>query len=258
MLPASVRADTLRGVDAVAQDLQRALVGAFAPLVRARLAERGLDEPAGLQEALLDGERWLADELGNLLEQAFTRQSRSPLEVFQEAMKFPTALLEAAGVAPLERDDAAVAALPGDLFDLAPASSQDLGEEAWKTHIAWGASKASAFIRPVAGLLSRDLMDGSKVESAVAASGHRLVIWRAAAAVEAYSQKSPEVVFVDLTHDDADRVIRFLAPSGSRVIAFGPHVDDFAMTRARTLGADDAVARSRFFRSIGDWLSPVV
>ena len=34
------------------------------------------------------------------------------------------------------------------------------------------------------------------------------------------------------------------------VEAFGPHVDDLALVRARTLGAADALTRSAFFRNL--------
>lgn len=61
---------------------------------------------------------------------------------FQQAMSFPTAALTAAGTTPPSRDPVAVNALPGDRFDLAPASSRDLGEEVWRAHIAWGMAKA--------------------------------------------------------------------------------------------------------------------
>ena len=68
-------------------------------------------------------------ELGSLLRLPFREQRRSPLEVFQEAMRFPTAALDAAGTPPVSRDPAQETALPGDHHDLAPASSQALGEE---------------------------------------------------------------------------------------------------------------------------------
>jgi hypothetical protein len=42
------------------------------------------------------------------------------------------------------------------------------------------------------------------------------------------------------------------------VIGFGPHVDEFAMVRARSLGATAALARSRFFRDLAELLPPFV
>ena len=73
------------------------------------------------------------------------------MELFQEALRFPTAKLEQAGHRPVPRDELVANALPGDLFDLAPASSNDLGEATWRAHLAWGASKAAAMRRMVDG-----------------------------------------------------------------------------------------------------------
>lgn len=83
-------------------------------------------------------------ELTALLARPFSQQPRGPLEVVQEAMRFPTSSLQQAGVPPADRDEVAVNALPGDVYDLAPASSRDLGEEAWVAHLRWGARKAQA------------------------------------------------------------------------------------------------------------------
>ncbi|MDX1690756.1 MAG: hypothetical protein R3290_07015 [Acidimicrobiia bacterium] len=233
-----------------ARDLREAMLAAYPAVVAERLAAHGIEPPDGLDAAVEEGRSWLATELATLLARPYGRQRRSPLELFQEAMRFPTEALEAAGVAPVERDEAVVTALPGDHYGLAPASSQDLGEEAWRAHIAWGAAKAAAMTRPAVAVLSRDLMDRTRIEEAVGAAGYRLVPWGT-------DDRAPVVVFVDLTHPDADEVIGSAARS-SKVIAFGPHVDDLAMVRARTLGAADAVARSRFFRSIRTWLPEVV
>ncbi len=227
--------------------LQAALVAAYGPYLRRMLAERGLTAP-GLDAAVEEGRAWLDESLGALLSLPFRGQPRGPLEVFQEAIRFPTAALAAAGVEPPLRDEAARTALPGDLYDLAPPSSQDLGEDVWGAHLAWGAAKAGAF-RPTVGLLSIDLMDRSKIEPIVASAGFGLTVWRGKQDLAAGFDR-PAVAFADLAHPDADAVIRILADAGVRVIGFGPHVDDLAMVRARALGAADAVPRSVFFRSV--------
>lgn len=118
-----------------------AFVAAYRPFVIGRLAARGIDVPT---EALVDGESWLAAELEALLAQPFEEQRRGPLELFQAAMRQPTDALRALGVVPVSRNTVAEAALPGDVYDLAPASSQDLGEAAWHAHLEWGAAKARA------------------------------------------------------------------------------------------------------------------
>lgn len=125
-------------------DLAGILSGAWRPYVVRVLEQRGWGTVDGLAGALDDGEAWLTAELADLLALPFADQGRGPLEVFQEAMRFPTAALAAAGVPTAVRDDVTANALPGDLYGLAPASSRDLGEEVWAAHLAWGVRKAAA------------------------------------------------------------------------------------------------------------------
>lgn len=233
-----------------------ALLAALVDAYRRHASERiaalvAGDPPAGTQPLLEEGEEWLRSELESVLSLPYPDQGRTPLEVFQEAMRFPTAALQAAGVAPLERDPTAEAALPGDRYDLAPASSQELGEGVWRAHLAWGAAKAAAMTRPAVGLLSRDLIDRSRIEEAVTSAGFELLAW---ANVGAVGGGHPVRAFVDLEHPDADAAIGVLAEAGVRVVAYGPHVDDFAMGRAASLGAAEALPRSRFFTKLPELL----
>lgn len=126
------------------QALAAAFVAAYRPHVMRLVAERGWDPVEGLAASLYDGERWLRVELETLLALPFAEQTRGPLEVFQEAVRFPTEALVASGVPPAPRDVVAEHALPGDFYDLAPASSRDLGEQVWVAHLTWGARKAAA------------------------------------------------------------------------------------------------------------------
>jgi hypothetical protein len=227
--------------DTVADRLRRLFVSAYRPYVEGVLAERGL--PA-TPDAVAEGERWLDEALSDLLARPFAEQSRSPLELFQEALRFPTDALEEAGVPPVGRDEYAEVALPGDAYDLAPASSQALGEDTWRAHLEWGAAKA-ARLGPHAVLVTRNLMDASRIEEAGAGVGFRV---STVTGVDALPEGGCVVAFVDLEHPDADAAVAALAAVSGRVLAYGPHVDDFAMVRARSLGADDALPRSRFFK----------
>lgn len=128
----------------VSDELRTALVEGYEPYVRRRLAERDLPADDDLSAALATGRAWLDRELAELLAVPFADQRRGPLEVFQEAVRFPTDALSRAGVPEARRDDAAVRALPGDRYDLAPASSAQIDEEVWRRHLAWGAAKARA------------------------------------------------------------------------------------------------------------------
>lgn len=56
-----------------------------------------------------------------------------------------------------------------------------------------------------------------------------------------------DVVLVDLArHVGSVAAVRAVAP-GARIVCFGPHVDEAAATDARDAGADEVLARSRFF-----------
>ena len=58
-----------------------------------------------------------------------------------------------------------------------------------------------------------------------------------------------EVVVIDLArYATSVADVREVAPA-ARVVAFGPHVDDELLARARADGADVVVARSVFFRN---------
>jgi hypothetical protein len=124
--------------------LRQVLVDAYRPYLAGVLIERGWDGVAGIGQAIADGEHWLGDALDDLLDRTFADQTRGPLEVFQEAMRFPTEALATADVPRPPRDEVTANALPGDVYDLAPASTRDLGEAVWHAHLQWGAAKAAA------------------------------------------------------------------------------------------------------------------
>lgn len=134
-------------MSAASSELRDVLVAVYVPHVRRRLLAMSIEPDAALAESLAIGRSWLADELTALLTRPHREQSRGPLELFQEAMRFPTEELRRRGVDPVPRDDAAERALPGDVYDLAPASSSMLGETVWQAHLVWGAEKASVMAK---------------------------------------------------------------------------------------------------------------
>lgn len=129
-------------IPAVSQALRDALVLVYPGYVRHRTGRFG--PVAGLDQAIEAGSEWLESQLDSLLSLPFQEQRRAPLELFQEAMKYPTAALTDAGHEPARRDAVTTSALPGDLYDLAPASTRDLGDDLWARHLEWGAAKAQA------------------------------------------------------------------------------------------------------------------
>ncbi len=71
-------------------------------------------------------------------------QSTTPLEIVRAAVVYPTAVLQAAGVPAVVRDDFAEARFPDDLYGLTPASLTALDPSLTDTARAWGAAKAMA------------------------------------------------------------------------------------------------------------------
>ena len=240
-------------MDTVSSQLHSAFVGAFEQYLKEILTERSL--PTLPDQTVADARQWLDESLAQLLELPYPEQRRSPLEIMQEAMSGPTEALAQKEVRAPLRDPMSVAALPGDIYGIAPASSAALGESAFEAHLAWGIQKARALAPLVTGrgrrvaLVSGDLMDRSKFEEAVNGAGMKVQAWR-----KSEGPMRPVVAFVDITHPEADEAIRTLASDQIRVIAYGPHVDEDAMARAATLGASLVLSRSRLFRTIGEHL----
>lgn len=69
-------------------------------------------------------------------------QRTGPLALVRGAVVFPTEVLRASGVAPVDRDSTAQAMFPDDDYDLTPASFADLDPSLGEAGIAWGAAKA--------------------------------------------------------------------------------------------------------------------
>jgi hypothetical protein len=221
-------------------------VAAYRPYVLSRLEELGIAVTPGMADSLHKGERWLGAALEEMLARPYPEQRRGPLELFQEAVSFPTEALIEAEAAPIDRDQVAVSALPGDLYDLAPASSQSLGEEAWKAHLAWGAAKAAALTSDAErGILvvSANLLDRSRIESAIKGSGLSVASSGAASVARA---------LVDLSAPGAIDRIKELAVDGIDVIAYGPHVDVEKLEAAAAAGATESLPRSIFFRRLDE------
>ena len=262
---------TAESSETTARELRDAFVAAYPLYVAGRLDELGLGALPAMSAAIAAGQARLRADLAALLARPVADQDRSPLEVFQSALQAPNAALASAGIAPVERDPVAVNALPGDIYDLAPASSQALGDAALQAHLAWGVAKAAAvagmvpatsgsgdrtpMIHPAVALVGSDVADRAVIADAVSARGLGLVLWRNPGAIEhGLASVTPVVAFVDLAHGAADEVIRTLAAADVRTVGFGAGVDDFAMARYGSLGADEVVERSQLFDRLGDYL----
>ena len=251
------------------EELHSTFTAAFPGYLRARIELRGLPQ---VEDAVAVATEWFEVHLRSLLEQPATEQVQSPLEVLRDALAIPTEALQRLRATPVDRDEAEAGLLPADPYGLVPASPQELGEAAWRAHIAWGVAKAREVAGMVPGaaapkvppqratiaVVTTDLMDRTRLSSIVQGAGFDVAVLRNPGAVQdQLEEHRPSLAFVDLGHGAADEVIAMLAGAGVKVVAYGPHVDDMAMMRARSLGAADAVPRSRFFRDPGGYLPAV-
>lgn len=99
--------------------------------------------------------------------------------------------------------------------------------------------------RPRAGLLTRNLMDRSKLEAGLEQAG-----WNASHLTGPQLPPSLDGILVDLEHPAALPIIAAAASVRVPCLAYGPHVNTEALKAARQAGAAEALPRSRVFRDI--------
>jgi hypothetical protein len=86
-------------------------------------------------------------EIRALLSADIDAQRGTPLALLRQAVRYPTAVLAAAGVPHVVRDAFAERAFPDDPYGLAPASFADVDPSLSELGIAWGAAKAFEHMR---------------------------------------------------------------------------------------------------------------
>ena len=77
-----------------------------------------------------------------LLDTDVDDQRTTPLSLVRGAVRYPTAVLQAAGVPPVRRDEQQERLFPDDVYDLAPATFADVDPALAEVGLAWGAAKA--------------------------------------------------------------------------------------------------------------------
>jgi hypothetical protein len=81
-------------------------------------------------------------QLRALVERDVDEQRTTPLEIVRRAARFPAAVLAAAGVPAVTRDELAERAFPEDVYDLVPANWADVDPALAEPGLTWGAAKA--------------------------------------------------------------------------------------------------------------------
>ena len=98
------------------------------------------------REAAAEAGHRAAAEVGprvrELLAADIDEQRTTPLSLVRGAVRYPTAVLQAAGVPPVRRDEQQERLFPDDIYDLAPATFADVDPSLAEVGLAWGAAKA--------------------------------------------------------------------------------------------------------------------
>ncbi len=130
----------------LADGVDVALEGWVLRCVRRGCAGAGIEpDPTTLAAAARAGvacREQVAPAVRRLLGTDIDQQSSTPLTLLRAAVRYPTEVLLAAGVRPVERDEFAVSAFPDDVFALAPASFGDVDKSLVEPGLVWGAAKA--------------------------------------------------------------------------------------------------------------------
>ena len=102
--------------------------------------------PAAVTRAAAEAGAAAAAEIGPrvraLLEADIDDQSTTPLSIARGAVRYPTAVLRAAGVPPVQRDRVEEDLFPEDDYGLTPARLADIDAGLAEPGLAWGAAKA--------------------------------------------------------------------------------------------------------------------
>ncbi len=99
------------------------------------------------REAGLRARAEVGSAVRTLVEADIDAQRTTPLALLRSAVRYPTRILQEAGVPPVERDPMQVRLLPDDLYDLSPASFADVDPALAEPGMVWGAAKALAHRR---------------------------------------------------------------------------------------------------------------
>lgn len=100
------------------------------------------DERAAAERAGQHAREEVVPRVRALLATDVDSQRGNPLAVVRTAVRYPTTVLREAGVPPVVRDEVAERLFPDDIYDLAPASFDDLDPSVHDPGLVWGAAKA--------------------------------------------------------------------------------------------------------------------
>lgn len=105
------------------------------------------DQAAAAADAGRQAVEDVGGRLRSLVSADVDAQTTTPLGIVRDAVRYPTEVLRAAGVPPVQRDEFAETTFPDDVYGLAPASWVDVDPALVELGLAWGAARAMAHRR---------------------------------------------------------------------------------------------------------------
>ena len=132
---------------ALADAIAAVLPGWIERCVAARLPSPDPEAQAAAAEAGRRAASEVGAEVRALLVADIDEQRTTPLALLRGAVRYPTEVLRAAGVPPVDRDPIQARLFPEDLYDLAPANFADVDPALAEPGMVWGAAKALAHRR---------------------------------------------------------------------------------------------------------------
>lgn len=105
-------------------------------------------------------------------------------------------------------------------------------------------------------LVSPDLMVQTRVEATLAHAGHR--VRSSGRRPDQADVEGVDAILLDLNSPEWEAVAAIAREAGRAVLAFGQHVDEERLRRAREAGCTLVVARSRFFSDMPQLVSALL
>ena len=135
----------------LADGIDAALAGWVVSSVVTRAADAGCPVDASMMaEAEAAGERCrviVGGRVRALLDLDIDAQPTTPLTLIRGAVSHAAGVLSAHGVPEPRRDDFAVTTFPHDVYDLAPATFDDVSPDLHDPGLRWGAAKAHVHLK---------------------------------------------------------------------------------------------------------------
>lgn len=230
--------------------IRETFVAAYPLYVAEILIDRGIEIDSTIADGIVIGTGVLDGLLALLEAKPPGLATRSPLELFREALRPVDRALEVAAVEPSRVDLSQREVLPWDRYALSPGSAQQLGPAAHEAHFRWGIAKAKAHVdRPTAGLRCGE-EDAPRILEQLNGLGYRVIRLPA--------EEDVFVAVLDIDGESVDTIISQLTSTGAHVIVFGSDPDDIQQIRFKTLGVAAVLPKRVVLDDLAEHIPTVV